>query len=894
MSGVAPPPRSGGPPTGPPGAQPPPGQAQGLSRYPQPGQTRGFQTGAPSRGAPPPPMGAPPGQAPPGHAPPGPAPPGQAPPGPAPYGGQPGYAPPPPGAPVPPAHPAAPAGGSSQRIDPAQIPRPPHDAHATVARHDTRGERGSATHPPPASTTFCARDLGSCNPRYMRSTLSTIPHSADLLSQSGMPLSLLVQPLALPHPEEEPIQVVALADGVGPVRCGRCKAYMNPYNRWLDHGRFSCVFCTHTTEAPREYMCPLGADGRRTDAPERPELHKGSVEYAAPGEYMVRPPMAPALFFLVDVNPVAVQTGATTSACEAITRTLDAVPEQSRTLVGICAFDSACHFFKFPDAARGENAPGGNGASTTTTKHLVVPDVDEPYAPLPSGLAVPLEANKADIVAVLKQIPEMFASGRHGLPCGTAAIKACVEALKPTGGRVLAFVATMPTGGYGAVKGRTAMGTAMSKEMEKEPVKHAAPVDKVYSKMATEAAEYQCAVDAFLLTNGHVDVASLGHLCRVTGGSLYRYNDFNTALDFAQLHNDLRWNVTRPQGLEAVMRVRASSGLGVAEYGGFYCKRTPTDVDLPAVDCDKAISVDLRYEEKLADGQDAFVQCALLYTTTAGERRIRVHTMALPVSSVLGNVFRASDLEAQTCDMIRRASAKLLTGACSLQGAKDAALRTTVDTLHAYRKFCASNNSTGQLILPEGLKVLPLYCLALHKSDGLRSDAGADDRAEWLLRGVSCTAAAAVPSIYPRHFPVHDLPSRAFPPLPATTWLSAEKLEQDGSYLLEDGREMFLWVGRATSREALRETFGVEHVDALQAVHSVLPRLDTPANQSLNALIDALRRMRSSYMRLRVLRRGDPREGAFYRKLVEDRSPAGQSYVEFLCHVHRLIQNKFQ
>jgi hypothetical protein len=39
------------------------------------------------------------------------------------------------------------------------------------------------------------------------------------------------------------------------------------------------------------------------------------------------------------------------------------------------------------------------------------------------------------------------------------------------------------------------------------------------------------------------------------------------------------------------------------DYGGFYCKRTPTDVDLPALDCDKAISVSLRYEEKLPDGQ---------------------------------------------------------------------------------------------------------------------------------------------------------------------------------------------------------------------------------------------------------------------------------------------------
>ena len=89
----------------------------------------------------------------------------------------------------------------------------------------------------------------------------------------------------------------------------------------------------------------------------------------------------------------------------------------------------------------------------------------------------------------------------------------------------------------------------------------------------------QVGIDMFVMPNGHCDVASLGHLCRVTGGSLYRYGPvWNTTLDFAQLHNDLRWNVTRPQGMEAVMRVRASTGLNVSEYGGFFCKRTPTDV----------------------------------------------------------------------------------------------------------------------------------------------------------------------------------------------------------------------------------------------------------------------------------------------------------------------------
>lgn len=36
--------------------------------------------------------------------------------------------------------------------------------------------------------------------------------------------------------------------------------------------------------------------------------------------------------------------------------------------------------------------------------------------------------------------------------------------------------------------------------------------------------------------------------------------------------------------------------------------------------------------------------------------------------------------------------------------------------LHAYRKHCAANSSPGQLILPESLKLLPLYLSALFKT----------------------------------------------------------------------------------------------------------------------------------------------------------------------------------
>jgi protein transport protein SEC24 len=71
-----------------------------------------------------------------------------------------------------------------------------------------------------------------------------------------------------------------------------------------------------------------------------------------------------------------------------------------------------------------------------------------------------------------------------------------------------------------------------------------------------------------------------------------------------------------------------------------------------------------------------------------------------------------------------------------------------------------------------------------------------------------------------------------------------------------------------------------------------LPPRDAPAARLLAELLTRLRLERCAYMRLRVVRRGDPLEAVFLGQLLEDRSPAGMSYVEFLCHVHRQIQNK--
>ena len=63
--------------------------------------------------------------------------------------------------------------------------------------------------PPPASSRYIVKDEGDCSPRCMRVTLNCVPPTADMARLGAMPLAVVISPLALPDPLDDPIQVVA-------------------------------------------------------------------------------------------------------------------------------------------------------------------------------------------------------------------------------------------------------------------------------------------------------------------------------------------------------------------------------------------------------------------------------------------------------------------------------------------------------------------------------------------------------------------------------------------------------------------------------------------------------------------------------------------------------------
>ena len=78
------------------------------------------------------------------------------------------------------------------------------------------------------------------------------------------------------------------------------------------------------------------------------------------------------------------------------------------------------------------------------------------------------------------------------------------------------------------------------------------------------------------------------------------------------------------------MKVRCSNGLQVSGYHGNFVQHTfGADLEIGAIDADKAIGVVFSYDGKLDPKLDAHFQAALLYTSANGQRRVRcINTVA--------------------------------------------------------------------------------------------------------------------------------------------------------------------------------------------------------------------------------------------------------------------------
>jgi protein transport protein SEC24 len=175
---------------------------------------------------------------------------------------------------------------AAPKVNPAAIPSVVSVLEADESRFKESGQpfytfSSIVENPPPLPTTRSVSivDDGNSSPQYIRSTLNHVPISEEVCENSKIPLGLLIQPFAASPQSEVPLADFGEA---GPLRCNRCRAYINPHVQFIKGGRyFVCNLCDMSNEVPEEYYANLDMSGKRIDLDLRPELKYGTVDFVA-------------------------------------------------------------------------------------------------------------------------------------------------------------------------------------------------------------------------------------------------------------------------------------------------------------------------------------------------------------------------------------------------------------------------------------------------------------------------------------------------------------------------------------------------------------------------------------------------------------------------------------
>ncbi|XP_077332831.1 protein transport protein Sec24B isoform X2 [Lithobates pipiens] len=713
----------------------------------------------------------------------------------------------------------------------------------------------------------------NCNPEFFRCTLTSVPQTQALLNKAKLPLGLLLHPF-----KSKPRIPTITSSSI--VRCRSCRTYINPFVSFIDQRRWKCNLCYRVNDVPEEFMYnpvtrSYGEPHKQT------EVLSSSVEFVASSDYMLRPPPPAVYLFVLDVSYNAIESGYLQYFAQSLLENLDKLRGDSRTKIGFITFDSTVHFYNLQE---GLSQP----------QMLIVSDVDEIFLPTPDGLLVNLHESKELIKDLLTALPSMFLSTRETHSALGPALQGAFKLMSPTGGRISVFQTQLPSLGAGLLQSRE----DPNQRSSTKGIQHLGPATDFYKKLALDCSGQQTAVDLFLLSSQYSDLASLACMSKYSAGCIYYYPSFHHKHNTAQankLKQDLDHYLTRKVGFEAVMRIRCTKGLSIHTFHGNFFVRSTDLLSLANINEDAGFAVQMSIDESLTDTSLACFQVALLYTSSKGQRRIRVHTLCLPVVNSLPDVFAGADVQAVTSLLANMAVDRSISS--SISDARDALVNAVVDSLLSYNSSLSNLQPTA-LIAPNSLKMFPLYILALLKQKAFRTGTSTrlDDRVFAMCQIKYQPLVHLMKMIHPSLYRIDRLTDEGAilvndlaVPQPPLQHLSAEKLEREGAFLMDAGSTLYLWIGRSCDAAFLKDVLGYANYASVPPKMSQLPELDTLASERTRNFISWLQRDSPLNPVLHVLKDDSVGKTEFFQHLIEDRSEAAFSYYEFLLHVQQQI-----
>jgi protein transport protein SEC24 len=384
-------------------------------------------------------------------------------------------------------------------------------------------------------------------------------------------------------------------------------------------------------------------------------------------------------------------------------------------------------------------------------------------------------------------------------------VQTAITLLNPTGGKIVSALASCPSVGEGRLKNRE------DPKLFHHAKEHSMtlPATEWYKERALACSHAHISVDLIVAAPNPIDVASVAPLPRYTGGHVVHATSANKAA----LHRDVVRSVTRTLGFEAVFRIRNPPQLGTINFFGHFYVRGNDMLALPVADEDACYAIQFNLQTSLSG--PLHVQTALLYTNHARERRIRVFTFPVESSQSLARVYNKADAHTMASIMFKTAIDHSVTN--SFQACVANMNDRFVKSLRTFKAMVsgAGGRTTGTLVLPDALRLLPAYLNGYQRMPATRFcsviDTAPDARVTNMCllahANPDCAVAYCTPSIHCVYSNRGDLDK-----LPRQEIVSIEAMKHDSVYLVElPGSLRCLWYGRSVETKAL-EAFGIPSV----------------------------------------------------------------------------------
>ena len=628
------------------------------------------------------------------------------------------------------------------------LPRLPQKSEPDSTSSGNTYDSDRLSFSPSVWDSFRCVDTGCATYRFARPTANHIPAWPSLELAASIPLACIYTPFATPALNEECVPLVNFTNGLEGhlIRCRRCNAFVNPFFKWFDEGySFECNICRSVSPVPAEYYSPINVSGVRKDKFSRSELRCGSVDFLVPDHSNTSPP---SLVFVIDSSYTPCNFFS--SVLSALKTNLVNLPIE--TQIAIMFVEKSINLLRF----------GGNEPSL-----VIVGDVDDPFVPdiasnffgSPHLLAEQLEAILDGFIAT----PIEVSAGSRNCANSALSLAADLIGTDTGGGSVVLFQAN-----------------------------HCATL--IPPDLFDRCSESKICVDVFSWE--HSDIAAVDIATRLGGEVAIADANRDSLLDL--FHS---W-IKREKYYNVILKVRCSTGLVVEaiDASGHPLSRGGVHLVVPRMTSKTLLSVKVSVTENLEQTVPVYLQLACLYTREDGTRLTRIHnTLLMPVGH-FSSIFKFADQEAIATYITRRSIAEVFrTGMNSI---RESAIETVVSILCAYRIHCANRSSSGQLVLPDSLKTLPLLLLGMLKLGGVRRSIGGSKSKGDLARILCWSLFETVASFVPRLYCV-------FPgPEPVVVPATRVKVIPSRIYCFETANGVVFYVGREVQPDCVRELFG--------------------------------------------------------------------------------------